>query len=70
LDELTRIGVPVLVALNAAAGIALDAERVRITLQLVRPPLLTTLEPPSQHGSMLPVRRYTKPSAGRIRLVA
>src|SRR5439155_9228815 len=64
IDELTRVRVPVLVALHATARITLDVERARVALLLVRTVLFPTLAPPSQHGSMLPVRRYTKPLPG------
>src|SRR3954463_2459998 len=70
LDHLGRLRVPVLVVLQAAARIALDRERVGIALLLVRAMLLAALAPPSEHGSVLPARRYTKPPPRRIRLVA
>ena len=64
LDELGRLRVAVLVALQAAARIALDVERLRIALLLVRAVLLAPLAPSPEHGSVVPVRRYTKPPPG------
>jgi hypothetical protein len=64
LDDLPRIGPAVVLALHAAARVALDVERMRVALLLVGAMLLTALQPPSEHGSVLPVRRYTKPPPG------
>ena len=69
LDDLSRIGVPVLVTLYAAARIALAIECVNVAFLLVRAVLLAALQPPSQHGAFLPMRGYTEPPR-RIRLVA
>src|SRR5919204_5626367 len=64
LHELARVRVPVLVALHAAARIALAVERVRVALLLVRPALLPAPSPSSEHGRVVPDRRYTKPPPG------
>jgi hypothetical protein len=48
----------------AAPRITLDVERVRVALLFVRAVLLTALEPPSEHGSIVLVRRYTRPPPG------
>jgi hypothetical protein len=57
LDDLSRISVPVFVALYAAARIAFATERVDIALLRVGPMLVASFEPASQHAATLPARR-------------
>src|SRR5215210_1742931 len=45
LDEVARVGVAVLVRLHASPRVALDVERVRIALLLVRAVVLVRLRP-------------------------
>src|SRR5206468_11487372 len=55
LDDVGGAGMPVLVALHAAARIALAVERVRVALLLVRAVLLASPAPASEHGWFVPL---------------
>jgi hypothetical protein len=70
-DELGRVGVAVLVGLDAAAWVVRPVERVYVAL-LPGGPRRAVLprEESSEHAQPLPDRRYTKRPAGPIRLAA
>ena len=64
LDELARIRVTVLLALQPPARIALDRKSLRIALLLRPAALLAAPQPSSEHGRVMPVRGYTTPPPG------
>ena len=70
-DELGRLGMPVLAGLDPAARVVVALERVDVALLLGgrRAVLLATEEAP-EHGPAVPDRRYTNPCHWPIRLVA